>query len=277
MGACRIRGFLKKAGMAVGGLVLVALLRSGTAQAADVYITNSGNAAADNALVTMLQGFGHTVTLGVSYLAFDGTQSLAGHGVVYLQSNYNWSSGTLDMPIAGQTALVNFINSGGGLVTNEWTIWKTVSHNAFATLSTAFPVVPTAAFNGGGTTTYTQATPESMINAGLPAAFAVPLTTISGTETFFTSLRPGASTYYNSSNSGAAGLVGGTFGAGRVLQFSTVNGQGQVADPNFSRLLSNTLGFAATGSGTALAPEPDTLGLGSLGVLGLFLFLRQKR
>jgi hypothetical protein len=256
---------------ATGALFLLALLaQNQTAHAADVYVTSSGNAAADGALETILEGLGHNVTIGVSYLDFNGTQSLAGIDTVYLQTNYNWNQAPGDMPDAGQTALVNFVTSGGGLVTNEWTIWKTAAQDNFNILQSVFPVVPTVPFNGAATTTLSLVTADPVLNAGLPNSFDVPLESISGTETFFTSLQPGATVYYNSSNSGAPGLVGGTFGAGSVLQFSTVNAQGQVADPNFARLLSNSLGFVAGNAGGVAAPEPGSFALLGVGLIGVY-------
>lgn len=254
---------------AAGALFLLALLsQTQPVHAANIYVTSSGNVAADSALETILESFGHDVTIGASYLDFDGTQSLAGIETVYLQTNYNWSQGLLDMPDAGQTVLRNFVLAGGGLVTNEWIIWKTVSHDSFNILQSVFPVMPSVAFNSATSTTFSLSTANPILNAGLPNSFVVPLESISGTETIFTTLQPGAVAYYNSSNSGVAGLVGGTFGAGSVLQFSTVNGQGQVADPNFARLLSNSMEFVA-GNAVAAAPEPGTLALIGIGLLGL--------
>ncbi|MDX1934728.1 MAG: PEP-CTERM sorting domain-containing protein [Capsulimonadales bacterium] len=259
---------------ALGACLLLALLASPRiGHAADVYLTSSSNAALNAALETMFEGFGHDVTLGVEHWQFDGTQSLAGRTVVYLQPNHNFN---LDMPLAGQTALIDFVNGGGGLVTSEWTVWDT-AFGFFNLLEPILPVNPTGSFSGSPSTTLSQATADPVLNAGLAAAFDIPLESIGGTETIFSDLKPGAVVYYNSSNTGAPGLVGGTAGDGQILQFSTVNGLGQISDPNFARLLSNSLTFVAGVSIISAAPEPGSIALLGFGLGGLALYRLKLR
>ncbi len=214
------------------------------ARAENIYVMSSGNAATDNAVVATLQAYGHNVTLGVQYTQFDGSQSLAGIDVVYLQANYNWAAG--DMPTAGQTALLNFINNGGGLVTCEWVIYLTAG-GRFATLNPAFPVVPTSSYNSNSTATFVQVTPDPILNAGLPTSSSFPLNNYAGTESNFGSVRTGAIVFYDSTvGTPHRGLVGWDYGNGRVLMFSTTNGPSQLADSNFGRLFSNAMRWAAT-------------------------------
>ena len=202
-----------------------------------------------------MQAFGHSVTLGVDYLSFDGTQSLAGFDAVYLQVNYNWWSGT--MPAAGQTELVNFVNSGGGLVTTEWLLWS-ASYCYFATLNPILPVAPTQSFDNVGSVTFTENTPDPILNAGLGASFTMSLQSISATRTYFSTLRPGATSFYTM-DGGYIGLAGWDAGSGRVLSFATTNGQAQLDDPDFRRLLSNSMDWASAGE--AAIPEPGALTL----------------
>lgn len=244
--------------------LLLSLPRPAQAQV-NVYLMSSGNAAADTQVVNTLTGFGHTVTLGVQYPAFDGTQSLVGFDTVYLQTNYNWTSG--NMPAAGQTALVNYVNSGGGLVTSEWYLWKIPSQGSFAILDTITPATPTGAFDSLGTATFAQSVADPVLNAGLPGSFSVPLESISGTRTSVTSTRPGATTFYTQ-DGGFLAVVGGQFGTGRVLNFNTVNAQIQVADPEFARLLSNSMNWTASANlVSAATPEPATVALLAVGLL----------
>jgi PEP-CTERM motif len=240
-----------------------------------VYVTSSGNATADAALVSSLTGFGNTVTLGVEYTAFDGTQSLAGIQTVYFQPTYNWASG--DMPAAGQNALVSFVNGGGGLVTAEWLVWKVASSSStqLTAIAPLLPIVPTSSFDSTATGSFGVTTANATLNAGLPSSFSTPLESIGGTQTQFTTLRPGATSYY--ANNGFIGVAGTTSGAGRVLSFNTVNGQGQVADANFGRLLSNSMTWAANASSAVTAPEPGTLALLGLGGLPLARVLVRRR
>jgi hypothetical protein len=254
-------------------LLLTGLLTAGARAQVNVYVMSSSNAVADNALVNMLSSYGHNVILGVSYSAFNGTQSLTGINTVYFQCNYNWTDS--DMPLAGQTALSNFVNSGGGMVTSEWALWDTVSQGKFTTLAPLFPVVPTATFSSPSTGVFTQTTANMVLNAGLPSSFSTPLESISGTATHFTTLRLGAVSFYD--NNGFIGLAGGSFGAGRVMNFNTVNAQQQVANQDFGRLLSNSMNWSAGNITVASAPEPGTCALLVSGLLGLWgIVVRRK-
>jgi hypothetical protein len=216
---------------------------TGQALAENVYVMSSGNLTIDNAVVATLQAYGHNVTLGVEYHQFDGSQSLAGIDVVYLQANANWAVG--DMPAAGQTALLNFINSGGGLVTCEWVIWL-AAINRFAILRPAFPVMPTTSYNYNATATFVQVTPDPILNAGLPTSFSFD----SGGETNLNTAMPGATVFYNSTVGGTRlGLVGWNYSNGRVLTFSTTNElPSQLSDSNFGRLFANAMRWAAAGA-----------------------------
>jgi hypothetical protein len=257
--AAKLSRFLLTVAGAAAACLLLLPLPPAQAQV-NVYVLGSGNAVADTTLVNTLTGFGHNVTLGVEYTAFNGTQSLAGINTVYLQTNYNWPNG--DMPAAGQTALVNFVNGGGGVVTTEWLLWKNASsgNTQFSILNPILPATPTSAFDGDLLVTFAQVTPDAILNAGLPTSFDVTLESIGGTRTDVSSTRPGATVYY-SNDGGFLSVIGGPSGAGRVLNFSTVNGQAQVQDPDFARLLSNSMNWAAGISVSAATPEPATAAL----------------
>ncbi|MFI4855079.1 MAG: hypothetical protein ACIAQF_08905, partial [Phycisphaerales bacterium JB065] len=189
---------------------------------------------------------GHTVTLGVAYTAFDATVDLSGIDVVYLQANWNWNTG--NMPVDGQEMLFDFVRDGGGLVTNEWTVWKAAAQGSFEVLSAYFPAELDTPFSTLGEMTFTQVTPDPTLNDGLDSEFTFPLTNVSGTHTFIAA-KPGAVTYYTFEQSGTAygGLIAAGAGCGRVANFATVNGANQINDENFGRLLSNTMTWATLG------------------------------
>jgi hypothetical protein len=222
----------------------------GAAQAANVYVmtTGAGSIAADNdnAVAAALANGGHTVTLGVPYTQFDATVDLTGIDVVYLQASWNWNIG--DMPVDGQEMLFEFVRNGGGLVTNEWTVWKAAAQNTFAVLSPYFPSELDSPFSTLATMTFTQTTPEPTLNAGLPESFTFPLTSVSGTHTFIAA-KPGAVGYYTFEQNGTTydALIAAGAGCGRVANFATVNAQMQLEDENFARLLSNTMTWATLG------------------------------
>jgi hypothetical protein len=66
---------------------------------------------------------------------------------------------------------LSYINSGGGLITSEWTTWGNADHGFMATLAPAFPVTPSTTFDSNSTLKYTQSTPDPVLDAGLPSSF----------------------------------------------------------------------------------------------------------
>lgn len=219
------------------------------ADAARVYVMSSGDSDLDNQVATILTGHGHTVTIGVPYHQFNGTQDLSGIDVVYLQANWNWTSG--DMPLAGQTALLQWLTDPNhGLVTGEWVVWKNAA-GSFQTLGDAFAVPQDGRFRSSLSATFSRATISATLNAGLPNNFTFNVTSYGGTETFLLP-KPGARVFYRSDfqigEVRGRGLVGGYYlgSRGRVLHFSTTNGPDQLAHVHFARLLSNAMNWAAS-------------------------------
>jgi len=219
--------------------------------AVDVYVTSSGTSPTaqtnDQLVVDALIAGGHTVTLGVPYNQFTPDNvDLNGIDVVYLQASWNWTAG--NMPVDGQNMLFDFIRAGGGLVTNEWTVWKAAANNSFEILNAYFPAELATPFSTLSSMTFNQVEAEPTLNDGLPESFTFPLTSVSGTHTFIAP-KPGAFTYY-SFTQGAntwGGLIAAGAGCGRVANFATVNAAAQLEDPNFAQLLSNTMTWAAQG------------------------------
>jgi hypothetical protein len=228
--------------VAAGALAVCGGVCSGV-RAANVYVMSSGSPAVDNTVAATLISHGHTATVGVEYISFDGTQSLAGFQTVYLQTNANWASG--DMPVAGQQALSAWVRGGGRLVTSEWTVWKTGSQGGFAVLGSVLPLAPTTLYDGSLSATLAQATPNAALNAGVPNSFATAMVSYGGTETQCPP-RPGATTYYtNPALPGVAALAGWGVGNGYVFSFNMTCGDTQVAEANFGQLLSNAMAATA--------------------------------
>jgi hypothetical protein len=217
----------------------VALAAVAPAHAATVLVLSSGNAAVDQAVVSRLTSAGHNVVLGPEYTAFAGA-GLTGRQVVYLQPNSNWAAG--DMPAAGQSALLNFVNAGGGLVTCEWTTWKVAGLQHLQALAPALPAQPTTTYGGALSAAFNVLAADPTLDRSVPASFTTPLDSFGGTDTLFNA-KPGATTYFSCNDHD--GVVGWSYGGGRVLQFSTTNGQAQVGDTNFGRLFANAFDWAA--------------------------------
>jgi hypothetical protein len=227
---------------ALGGLILSLACAINAAQAQVVLLLSTDNSNADAAIKTTLEGFGYLVDIGPHYWTFDGS-NLTGYDAVILLPSYNWTVG--DMPVSGQTALKDFVSSGHGLVTGEWTVWKRGAQGAFATLYDAIPVVATPAYRSDAAITYTSVTPDDILNFGVDPSFTFTADDIAGTETKFVA-KVGATTYYDSDYPGGAGVIGWTFGAGRVISFSTVMGPMEMGDTNYSQLLGNAITWSTT-------------------------------
>src|ERR1051326_4551286 len=220
--------------------LLVALALAAPAPAANIYIFASGDTQTDSAVVQALTAYGHTCTLGVQYMHFDGTISLAPYQAVYLQASANWYAG--ELPAAGATQLRNWVQNGGRLVTSEWATYYSTPGEAFAGIATLLPLQPATAYSSADSTTFTRATPDAVIGAGLPLTFLMPLTDYTGTE-IYTVAKSGATTYYTTAGGTQyAGLAGWSRGSGSVFSFSTTGGPRQFTNGFFPGLLSNAMG-----------------------------------
>ncbi len=254
-------------------LACLTLLAGGLRQAkADlVLLLSTGVTAEDNAVVSLLTADGHNVTVGPDYYNYTGTgPSLSGYSSVILLQNDN---GTGDnIPPAGQTALVNYVNGGGGLLTGEWTVWGNAADGHNTILAPVLPVIPSTVFDYSNPITYTQTTANSVLNNGLPSSFTFNADNNGGRETYFQP-KTGATVYYGSSY--GDGLIGWNYGSGRVLSLSTLAGPIELADPNYGRLFSNAVYFVD--GAVTVVPEPSTLIAFSIGAVGLTLHCWRRR
>jgi hypothetical protein len=223
--------------------ILTALALAVPASAANVYVFSSGDEATDRYLMSTLTGCGHTATLGVQFMNFDGTISLAGYQAVYLQASANWSAG--ELPAAGALQLRNWVDGGGRLVTSEWVTYYSTPGEAFAGISTLLPLVPSTNYGSNPTTTFRMATPDPVINLHMPPTFEMPLVDFVGTE-IYTVAKTGATTYYTTAGGTQyAGLAGWHRGSGSVYSFSTTGGWLQLSTGYFCGLLCNLMGPVA--------------------------------
>ncbi len=230
----------------------------------------AGKAGQNSQVQTFLSTYGYTVTIGDTYSTFSRSSDFLGsYNAVLLMPGF--SDDGLDMPTAGQTALLNYVQTGGGLVTTEWSAWLT-SRSYLQTLSEAFPVSSVGTYRSTTSTTYFQSTYDSVIDYNLPASSYTfnNLRNSGGTESILTA-NDGATVFFTSSiASGAVGVAGWTYGSGRVISLSLLAAE---SDPNYQQLLANSIAWADP---PTAVPEPSTLFLLGSALAGLWFWGRKK-
>lgn len=212
-----------------------------SAQAAVVYVLRAGNADSDAAVQAALIKGGHDVTLGVETPMFNGTQAnLDDYDAVVILNSYNYNGGS--MSAAGMFALTKYLCNGGGLVTGEWFTWNT-TRGVHGFLDNVVPV-SAPSYNGATSTTYTQDTPDPVLNDGLPSSLIFTLANVGGSEASLQA-KPDATVFYRSSNGGGApnspAVVGWTSLNGKVISFSTLITNAELQTDHYGTLLANAV------------------------------------
>jgi hypothetical protein len=223
-------------GTVMGGSLFDECKGNVTSDENHVLVLSSGDAALDEVVKGLLESYGNKATIGAAYTVFDGMTDLADYDVIYLQANSNWSAG--DMPEAGQRQIINWVNCGGGLVTAEWTVWKSGT-GQFKILDAVYPMAPSTPYGSDATSTYVKVGDEPTIHNGLPDTFTFTADSFAGTEIDLTA-RPGATIFYDSM-ARLEGVVGWDFNMGRVVSISTCAGPQSLGDPNYGRMIANVV------------------------------------
>lgn len=238
---------------------LVGLAGIASASAQSVYVFRTGNAAHDQLVVDSLNAEGLTATLGDPVSAFNNLSIISDFDAVYLQANFNYG---FTWSASQESVMMNYVASGGGLITAEWVVWMAAVNPAyFPTMRNLFPVVPNSNWDSRGSVVYTRATADGVLNDGVPNTFTTNTTSIAGVYTYFNALRPGATSFY--SEAGRSLVAGWDYSNGRVIMFNTVNGQLQLQNLNFRRLLGNAFKWVTatplSGPGVRFTPSLNNL------------------
>jgi hypothetical protein len=128
-----------------------------------------------DALVTALNAAGYTASKATkpSYLYDGASPALTGFGAVVILSGTGGAAATTDMPVAGQTAIYDFVvTKGNGLVLTEWAALH-VANKQWATLQPLVLLQRTGAFTGVVTYTVDSAFATHPLWKGLPASFTL--------------------------------------------------------------------------------------------------------
>ena len=152
----------------VFAFVLIGCLSGGSsARAANVLLL--GDTEADLEVGVALENAGHAVTVAGPYFAWDGIQpDVFDHQVVVLLSGEAYE---LDLQPAALFALENFLASGCGLVTTEWSAYAVSNGKRSEAFGDLLPVEsPFGDFGEGAV--WSVLTPGHPLVAGVPASFA---------------------------------------------------------------------------------------------------------
>jgi hypothetical protein len=138
-----------------------------------VLVIPDGSTTGADTLVAALNSAGYTATRGstASHL-YDGTNpALTGYGaVIVLAGGPTSVSYATDMPAAGQTAIVDFVNAGNGLVLTEWAAYH-VANGRWQTLAPLVLLTRTKAYTGMVTYTVDPGFATHPLWAGLSTSF----------------------------------------------------------------------------------------------------------
>jgi hypothetical protein len=229
-------------------------------EAAKIYLISGGNNAQDSAVENILENnYGHQVDIGVRYNQMDGTQNINQYNaIIFLINDSIWNP-SVKMPVAGQNALIAYINSGKGLITDANVVAGTApSYALYSFLNSVLP----SDYSGHiypSPITYQEDVSNSTLNHGLPVQFDFP-----DDWEGYLSAKAGADVFYKSLTSNHAGVVGWSYNnSGRVIDFSVPIGTNAMGDPEFQQLLNNAVTWASP------APIPSSILLFSAGLFGL--------
>lgn len=178
----------------------------------DIYILRDGSAEAE--VDSILRSAGFSVTMGPLEKDFTGGD-LSSYGAVILLDAGNAVS-FVDMPQSGQSALVNYVRSGGGLLITEGVAWESASpRNRYALLDSLMPV----RYAGMLVTTPPPDTfivvRHNIVTSNLPDTFTIS----TGSLSKVTARTTGDSVYIRGKRSGDA-VVAKNFAKGKVLYWN---------------------------------------------------------
>jgi hypothetical protein len=131
------------------------------------------------------------------WFQFDGSELNSSYDLIIPGGAYNWWNGS-DMPLSGQQAIVNFVKSGKAMLTQEWIYWRSaVTASSFAALKDILPGKEVAPWTTLSALRWTNITPNSIIDNGVPPVYAWIPGDADGSITFIQSVKPGATIFYD--------------------------------------------------------------------------------
>jgi hypothetical protein len=163
-----------------------------------IIVLTTENAAANSLITSCLSNISNNVAiLNKTFYNYDGS-GLNDSDLLIMTAAYNWYK-TGDISESVQNQMVDFVANGGAILTSEWLLWHTKSRSSLQILKTVFPVEPSSSWSGRTTLKFTRVTNNAIVSNGLPDSWVWTPGNSSGTETFFSSVKPNAIVFYDSS------------------------------------------------------------------------------
>ncbi|MCK4718927.1 MAG: DUF4082 domain-containing protein, partial [Thermoplasmata archaeon] len=214
--------------------------RGGTrgAQHGDILILH-GPTSAQTSVTNILTSAGYTVTDGGVLHTYTGTPDPNDYGaVILLLGDYNTVSETFND--AGEAALLNYVQNGGGIVVTEWFAYQIQTGGRFNILRS----IQCLSRSGGGTASETYSTIATEnphpVTDGLPTSFVTPVAGYSIMST--TTIASARAIMGGSSSQRAVGIR--EYGSGKVVHLTTAGIVDGVNNPwndgNMQKLLVNS-------------------------------------
>ena len=157
-----------------------------------ILVLQSGNSIHMATLLSVLTSFSSNVSsTAQSWSTFtnsNGILSNSNRDLIIIPFNYNWNTG--DMPSSGQTAIFNFLNNGGKMLTTEWFHWL-LANGKMTTFNGFSPAMPTNSWSNYRSIQFFDNNADG---------FDLIPSNIDGTMTNLVSLRSGSTKYWSMRN-----------------------------------------------------------------------------
>ncbi|MBN1601842.1 MAG: choice-of-anchor D domain-containing protein [Chitinispirillaceae bacterium] len=220
---------------------------SGTNPFAPKNVLIIGDGGTEVRLDSLFKSAGYTTTIVSDDGVYNGTNPVPdAFGVIVLTDGTNYGS---DMPLAGQNAIVNFVQNGGGLITTEW-IGFEIENGRYTALQSIVPFTRTSGSSGNETYTVISQHP---ITEGVDATFSITTGTSVG-------IANAGEIIVNGSVSGAA-VVAASFGKGKVVSFASAgkySSYDAFINENLKKLIVNALNWTCGSSTEWISLSRDT-------------------
>jgi uncharacterized membrane protein len=219
---------------------------TGTGVGGGSILALDGASGGETTAIAKLEKAGYTVTDGGTPSSYSGSPNPNNYTavIVFVSDDY-----TIDMPAAGQTALKNYVNNGGGIIFTEWFAYH-VLNSRYQTLA---PLLCLNRTGGGSSNESWTIRGSHPITTGVPSQFYV--------DHSYSVLNISSGTLLANSSASLDCLACKDYGSGRVVQFATASnytGDDAWSNVYLMKMLINSVAWTSGGSSAPwLSVFPD--------------------